>query len=152
MPAYGPASAASAFPAPEVMPRHAGCIAAVTGFSFAGFSPFARARRFAVGYVTFACASPVAAVVLTAGDSGQFRTRRMSAARGEERELSYNIFLDAGRTQIFGDGTGGSVAYVPAPNTSKGTFAIYGEIAEGQTTLRPALYADSVSLTITLAP
>ena len=76
----------------------------------------------------------------------------MTAAGDTPATLSYNIFLDPSHTQIFGDGTGGSVTYRPAPNVTKGGFAIYGEIADGQSHVRVAQYSDTISITINLAP
>jgi len=129
-----------------------GCSATVASFSFANFSPLTHTGRFAQGYVSFDCASPVADIELSAGNSGQFQNRRMTAAQDPRAGLSYNIFLDANCTQVFGDGTGGSSAYVPGPHVSKGGFAIYGEIVDRQPGLLVASYSDASRLMVNLAP
>jgi spore coat protein U-like protein len=134
-----------------VVHRHVGCNATVTAFSFAAYSPLTHMGRFAQGYVSFNCASSVAEVELSAGDSGQFRNRRMTAT-GVLATLLYNVYLDPSHTQVFGDGTGGSSAYMPGPNVARGGFPIYGEIADGQTQARIATYSDTIHITINLAP
>ena len=69
--------------------------------------------------------------------------------------LSYNLYADAGRTSVWGDGTGGSVAVESsvlldvlgwAPTQS---FTVYGRIGAGQTGAVPGSYADTVSVTVT---
>lgn len=129
-----------------------GCSATVSSFSFSSFSPLTHTGRFAQGYVSFNCASAVADIELSSGNSGQFRNRRMTATNDPGAQLSYNIFLDANRTQVFGDGTTGSSVYIPGPNVSKGSFAIYGEIADRQPNLHVATYSDAISITVNLAP
>jgi spore coat protein U-like protein len=129
-----------------------GCSVTVSSFSFSSFSQLAHSGRFAQGYVSFNCASVVADIELSPGKSGQFRNRRMTATNDARAELCYNIYLDASRTQVFGDGTGGSSVYVPGSNVSKGGFPIYGEIADGQPNLPVATYSDATSITVDLAP
>jgi spore coat protein U-like protein len=149
-----PAAAVNGSPATRSKVVHplGGCSATVSAFSFSAFSPSTHAGRVTQGYVSFDCASPVSDIELSAGNSGQFRSRSMSASGEPNVEVSYNIFLDANHTQVFGDGTGGSSAYVPGPNVSKGGFAIYGEIAYGQSHLGVATYTDAIRITVNLVP
>jgi spore coat protein U-like protein len=149
----GPASAGSSIPVARSNVMHPlGCSAAISGVSFPSFSPLTHAGRFAQGYLTFNCPSGVADIELSAGNSGQFRDRRMTSGADPRATLSYNIYLDANHTLVFGDGSAGSSAYVPGANVSKGSVPIYGAIGDGQTNLRVAPYADTISITINMAP
>jgi spore coat protein U-like protein len=66
--------------------------------------------------------------------------------------LSYNIYLDSGLSIVFGDGSGGSSAYLPGANVSRGSFPIYGEIARNSLNLRVSNYSDSLRLTVNMTP
>jgi spore coat protein U-like protein len=70
----------------------------------------------------------------------------MTRAEGEGT-LTYNLYADAGRTQVFGDGTGGSVTvHVSANNTH--VQAIWARILGGQQRVLAGRYTDSVVATI----
>ncbi len=88
-------------------------------------------------------------ISLDAGLSGTFaaRERRM----GTER-LLYNLFLDAARTAVWGDGTGGSgVGPGVVAQGSLGTVAAYvfGRIPPAQDAAA-GLYSDTVRVTFEL--
>jgi spore coat protein U-like protein len=131
---------------------HGGCRTTVTSFSFGSFSPLSHAGRSTQGYVTFSCPSAVADIELSAGDAGQFVVRRKAADHAAPSTLAYNIYLDAGHTVVFGDGSGGSSAYVPSPNVLTGSFPIYGEITGVQQDLPVARYSDSITITVNMVP
>ena len=86
------------------------------------------------------------------GGAASYAPRRLSSGMNT---LSYNLYADAGRTSVWGDGTGGSVAVESsvlldvlgwAPTQS---FTVYGRIGAGQTGAVPGSYADTVSVTVT---
>lgn len=95
-------------------------------------------------YVT----DPVAEIDLSPGNSGEFAARSMTSDRDRQASITYNIYLDAGRTIIFGDGAAGSSAYVPAVGTSQGSFPIYAEIALGQSNVVSSDYSDTLGITV----
>jgi spore coat protein U-like protein len=150
----GPVSAGPNIPVARSGATHplGACSARISSFSFPSFSPLTHQGRFAQGFLTFDCASAVANIELSAGNSGQFRDRRMTAGGDPRATLSYNIYLDPNHTLVFGDGTAGSSTYVPGANVTKGGFPIYGAIGEGQTNLHVAAYSDTISITVNLAP
>jgi spore coat protein U-like protein len=126
----------------------ASCNATMTTFSFGRFSPLTQTGRLAQSFVSFNCPYPVAEIDLSPGISGEFAARSMTSDRDRQASIAYNIYLDAGRTIIFGDGAGGSSAYVPAQGIARGSFPIYAEIALGQSTVVSSDYTDTLSITV----
>ena len=63
--------------------------------------------------------------------------------------LTYNLYLDASRTTIWGDGTGGTQAYSD-PSAKKNqsvTVTIYGRIPAGQD-VSAVSYSNTITATI----
>ncbi len=63
--------------------------------------------------------------------------------------LTYNLYRNAGRTNIWGDGTGGTSVYTRAnpPNDSNVNLTIYGRIP-AQQDVSAGNYSDTVSAVI----
>lgn len=78
----------------------------------------------------------------TTGGAGVFNPRKMSGT------ASYNIYIDAGRTLIWGDGNGGS-NQDPFTNTGTQTWTIteYGRVPATQD-LAPGTYNDSLTVRV----
>jgi spore coat protein U-like protein len=142
----------NALPRASLMHSLGACSITVSPFSFSNFSPTTQSGRFAQGTITFNCPAGVASIALSSGNSNQFRTREMVASSDPRSTLSYNIYLDSGLSIVFGDGSGGSAAYLPAANASRGSFPIYGEIARNNLNLRISNYSDSLRLTVNMTP
>ncbi len=84
-------------------------------------------------------------VELSAGSSQNF-ARRTQVSGGDM--LSYNIYADAGLTQIAGDGSSGTRALVLEDNGSGGTeVTLYGAIDPRQFA-PPGVYFDTVYVTL----
>jgi len=67
--------------------------------------------------------------------------------RGVNR-LNYNLFLDAGLTQIWGDGTGGTSTYsATAVNGVRVAVTVFGSILAGQD-VTVGRYRDTIRATI----
>jgi spore coat protein U-like protein len=66
---------------------------------------------------------------------------------GGSGSLRYNLFVDAARTQVLGDGTGGSTHM---NLTIRGTLtqAFWGRIPAGQSTVATGFYSDTLIATI----
>jgi len=145
VPAPATASSAAHLPA---RPLTGSCRATITGFSFGIFSPLTQTGRLAQSFVTFNCPSTVAEIDLSSGTSGEFESRSMTSNRDGQAAIAYNIYLDAARTVVFGDGAAGSSAYVPGSGVSQGSFPIYAEIAPGQSHVVASGYSDTLSISI----
>ncbi len=83
-------------------------------------------------------------VKLDAGQNsgGSFSPRQMDS---EGNRLSYNIYTDSKQTEIWGDGTAGTVAQFSKKKKTK--FKYYSSIPPGQN-LQSGLYADMVIITV----
>lgn len=101
------------------------------------------------GSITFDCTGVLPAdavrIDLDAGGAASFTPRRLIAG---VVALAYNLYLDAARTVVWGDGTGGSSAYGPVhPAEGSTTLTIYGRIPAGQH-VAAGSYSDTVTVTL----
>jgi len=124
-------------------------VVSVSPVSFPTYDIFRVPPTDAQGAVTYSCSGVgqrTVTIDLSAGGAGRFDPRLLRAA-GDA--LAYNLFLDAGRGTIWGDGTGGTSRYGPfqPPNNSPVVVPIFGRIPAGQN-VTPGSYADSVLLTL----
>lgn len=81
------------------------------------------------------------------GAGATMALRRMTRSGGSET-MAYALYRDAGRTQVWGDGTGGSNSVA---NTGTGlvqTTTIYGSVP-AQNAPKPGSYADTITVTVT---
>ena len=118
--------------------------------AFGAYDVFSGTPDDAIGSVTFRCNGPAGAVVtidLSSGGSGTYSPRRMTRAGVET--LDYNLHLDATRTQIWGDATGGTLHYGPtvSPRNTDVLINIYGRIPTGQDK-SAGTYTDTIVATI----
>jgi spore coat protein U-like protein len=129
------------------------CTIAATPVSFGSYNVFAAVATDSTGSLTFRCSGTgnsgnniSISIALGRGSSGSFTPRAMVLANGA---LAYNLYQDAARTTIWGDGTGGTRAYVTgtAPRNRDTTVTIYGRIP-AQQDVSAGSYADTVTATI----
>lgn len=92
------------------------------------------------------------AISLSAGVSGSFVQRHLRAGNSV---LGYNLFTDATRTQVWGDGSGGSAIVAGTLLVNPGNYVIneavhpiYGRIPARQSADSGA-YADQILVTVT---
>jgi spore coat protein U-like protein len=101
------------------------------------------------GTVTVTCnpAKPrLVTVTLSAGQSGTFASRQMSAGPGDR--LLYNIFTDSSFTTVFGDGNGGSRSLTNSViKNVPWVITYYGRMPAGQD-VAAGLYGDRLVLTV----
>lgn len=91
-------------------------------------------------------------IALSAGSSGSFAPRRL---RSGPATLDYNLFSDAGRSAVWGDGTSGSVLVAGTLLVNPGNFVlneavhpIYGRVPPQQSADSGA-YGDQILVTVT---
>jgi spore coat protein U-like protein len=125
-------------------------IVSVVGVALGGYDVFASSPLDTAGNITFHCtsvgANDVIYIHLSRGGSSTFVPRRM--AKGGSL-LEYNLFLDAARTQVWGDGTGGTSRYgpiKPAEGTNT-TLTIYGR-APARQNVGVGAYTDAIVVTL----
>lgn len=122
-------------------------INSVTGLNFGTYSAASPSASDATGQMIFVCTNVQGAITirLSAGSAGRFTPRQMGSGRGR---LDYNLYIDAARTQIWGDGTGGSSLRTLVPlNNAATTLEIFGRIPPRQ--FVPAgIYSDTILITL----
>jgi len=82
------------------------CTVSAVGLAFGTYDLFATAPLDVTGSVEFRCNEPTGMrIQFSPGSSGTFWPRTM---RNGAASLEYNVYTSAGRTQVWGDGTGGT--------------------------------------------
>jgi spore coat protein U-like protein len=137
----------AAFLLPPAIARAAPpCGVTVSGdLLFGTYDVFSTAPLDTTATVRLTCPAARAPQVLIAkGNSSSFLARELWS--GSE-VLRYNLFLDPGRTQVWGDGTEGTAFFAPPKGNAQAT--IYARIPAGQD---PAAgtYSDTLVITVFL--
>lgn len=130
--------------------RAASCtISSISGVSFGGYNIFSAVPLDSVGSITYRCddvgVADTILIQLSRGNASSYAPRTLLQG---SYELDYNLYLDAARTTIWGDGTDGSSQYGPVnpPNATQTTVNVYGRIPAGQNA-RAGAYSDTVIVT-----
>ena len=138
--------------APRADPKRGSCTIETRPLSFGNFDPEAGANLDAVAQVIYTCDNQAKKIriEMTTGQANQFSPRRMTAGTGLDF-LDYNIYLDATRQTIWGQGAYGTDVYY-VNNPPNGTSVIvpaYGRIP-GRQTLSPApgQYIDALTVRV----
>jgi spore coat protein U-like protein len=138
----------------------ADCSVTTSGLAFGVYDPTISTPDDSTGSVTVTCnytggsASGVSyTIAFSSGNSGSFSQRRLVAGT---LQLGYNLFSDAGRTVVLGNGTGGTSVFTGGftvgpgvgNGTRTGTHTVYGRIPALQA-VEPGNYADPIIVTLT---
>lgn len=120
------------------------CTVTATGLNFGSYRGNAAAVAY-TGTVRVLCASGTAtfSIALTGGLSGRITARQ--AEFGAAR-LNYQLYTNAAHTQVWGDGTEGSV--VGPITASSAVVTVYGLVFAGQKA-PPGSYTDAVQAILT---
>lgn len=123
------------------------CTVSTVPVAFGSYVPSLGTPTDGVGTININCDKAPASnpISISAGRSGSFTSRTMSNGKSN---LSYNLYTSAARTQVWGDGTGGSAKVSYGGGGAK-TFAItvYGRITALQN-VTAGSYSDSLLVTI----
>jgi len=128
------------------------CTVSTTPVSFGNYNVFAATALDTTGTVALFCNNPEkkpmpVTVTISSGGAGSFNPRQMQIAGGADR-MNYYLFLDASRTMIWGDGTGGTSTFVTTiVKTAPLNTTIYGRIPARQN-LRAGAYGDNLVVTV----
>lgn len=135
-------------------PAHAGTIASCTvtavGVAFGTYTPLQAAPLNMNGTVDISCTGVTGrnavTIDLSTGNSNSYVTRKLTTGA---TTLNYNLYFDAAYTQVWGNGTGGSVeggATIRrrAPTAS---LPVYGAVAAGQDPT-PGAYGDTILISV----
>jgi spore coat protein U-like protein len=125
------------------------CTISTTPVNFGAYDPVAANATTplnAIGNITVTCTKGAAAKVgLNAGGNAQGATRRMTATAAEF--LTYELYKDAGRTQVWGNTETDGLDIVAAPSRDPRTFTAYGSVAAAQDAT-VGNYTDTVVATV----
>ncbi|WP_305906963.1 spore coat U domain-containing protein [Methylomarinum sp. Ch1-1] len=118
--------------------------------AFGSFSPLTGNTVDSTGTITVTCILQLSSytIALSPGGSGTYNPRSMTSGGNT---LEYNLYTDAGYSQIWGDGTGGSVS-VDGGSALLGSrnHTVYGRIPlSTQRGASVGSYSDSITVTIT---
>lgn len=117
--------------------------------AFGGYDVYAAAPTDAAGTITLRCLVSLSVTVdLSAGNSSSYATRQLKPALPATTPLAYNLYLDAARTQIWGNGTNGTAHLGPALVVlSVWSIPIYGRIPAKQD-VAAGSYTDTITVTL----
>jgi spore coat protein U-like protein len=135
-----------------VMPTtsaQAACSLSGAAIAFGTFDPINITNLDSAGSVIYRCAGSDRNITITLSRGGgtSYATRRM--VNGSE-QLFYNLYRDAARTIIWGDGTGGTQAYTignPQNNNQDITVPMFGRVPAGQN-VSVGNYNDTITVTL----
>lgn len=137
------------------------CAVSATGAAFGTYDPLSAAPSVTTATVTMSCTllSPPAAFIpysigLSTGSSGSYAARQLVNSSVPAERIAYNLYRNAAYTQVWGDGSGGTVTVTgllrvrPARPTDSNMHTVYGRAAGGQD-VRVGNYADVITVTVT---
>ena len=117
---------------------------------FGAYSPFAVGHTDSVSTLLYRCPPGQSVrISLDRGLTGTFAAREL---RQGAEVLLYNLFLDAARTVVWGDGTGGSSTGPGTARPGAGgttTAYVFGRVPSGQDAVAGA-FADTIRVTFEL--
>ena len=121
------------------------CTISVVSVNFGAYDPNVSTPDDSAGSVTLDCHKnqKSASVSITAGGSGSFAERRMT---GGGSNLDYNLYTNASRTIVWGNGTSGTATVSVGAGST--TLPIYGRITARQN-VRAGSYSDATVVTVT---
>lgn len=129
------------------------CIVALTSVAFGTYDRMSPGATDTVGNLSISCvtanpADSTFTVALSTGSSGDANARTMLKGASA---LHYNLYIDAARTVVWGDDSGGGQSITssfPAASRAAKMFNIYGRIFALQNVV-PGPYRDSITVTVT---
>ena len=130
---------------------HAACNVSGVNIGFGGYDPLSVAPSTSVGSITVTCdQSPPPTVTIQLGPSatnGGFAPRELRLAGGSD-VLNYNLYIDPGGLQVWGDGSPGTAVLTRrVQKNNPWTATVYARIPAAQD-VTVGSYADALSITI----
>jgi spore coat protein U-like protein len=124
------------------------CTVSTTSINFGSYDVYDTAPNDSTGSIILNCSGGAKDVVveIDRGGASSFGSRRM--VNGSEH-LAYNLYLNASRTIVWGDGTGGTQANDVGnpPNNDDVILTVFARIPAGQD-VSSGSYSDNVTVTV----
>ena len=132
------------------------CSLSATTTAFGIYAPASASPNDTTGTITVTCSADVASLPITytlalsAGGSGSYATRLMSAGAAT---LQYQLYADAARTSVWGDGTAGTGTVsggftLSVINSVSAQHTVYGRMPPLQSSAVAGTYSDLVVVTL----
>lgn len=131
------------------------CLVTSLPVSFGVYDPLSVSALNGTGQIDVTCTlllgssdSVAYSIQLSTGGAGSYSPRQMN---GVGSPLNYNLYRDASRTLVWGDGSGGTVtgsdSYTLGLVPELRSYVVYGRIDSGQGSAA-GVYADAVLVTL----
>ena len=127
----------------------ANCTVSTTALGFGSVDTLSGSNVDGAGSLSVTCTNGTtwtAAAGVGAGTGATFVSRRLTAGANL---LNYNLFTTAGRTIVWGDGTGATATLAGTGTGTVQSVSVYGRVGSGQTSVPAGSYADTVAVTVT---
>jgi spore coat protein U-like protein len=128
-------------------PAEGACSLSATGVAFGAYDVFAPAPTDSTGTVVLDCDPNEKDITITLSPgTGTYASRTL---RQGAETLGYNLYLDAARTTVWGDGSAGtSTVFIKNPRPNRPTeVTIFGRIPAAQD-VSVGAYADTIIVTV----
>ena len=117
------------------------CTVSPQGVSFGAYDTLGAAPLDGVGNINVSCDAPVSFTVSLSAGGGSYEQRLMA---GGASQLGYNLYTDATRTAVWGDGIGSGNVSATGENVD---LSVYGRIPARQNVPASA-YSDMIIVTV----
>jgi len=127
----------------------ANCTVSANPVAFGSVDTLSASPVDGTGSVSVTCTNGTgwtAAADVGGGSGASFATRRMTFSGNT---LNYTLYRDAGRSQVWGDGTGATFTVANTGSGAAQSFTVYGRIPGSQSSAPAGGYNDTVNVTIT---
>jgi len=125
------------------------CDLTLTPVNFGAYNMFSAFPLNVTSAIDIACSEPATTYIVMLGPSQNsmgFRPRVMRPEVGMGT-LTYNLYADAARTLIWGDGSAGTITRSATSNQAIQHYNVFGRISAGQTVV-PGQYGDQIIVTV----
>ncbi len=129
------------------------CAVASGGVAFGAYNTLDHGSNDTIGQVTVFCSGTQGETVSFTLSLATIPLRKVCRRlKSREQSLRYELYLDTGRTQMWGDGTAGTSVIKDSMVLSNGhvsqNYAVYGRMPGGQSEAGSGAYTDVVVLNL----
>jgi len=125
-------------------PASFACTVASSTQSFGVINPLIDGQRDSTAGVSVGCPTLTSYTLSLSAGSGTYNQRTLLSG---SRTLNYNLYIDAQRTQIWGDGSGATWTVPGSADSTSTLHTIYGSVP-AQPFAVPGTYSDTVVITV----
>lgn len=119
----------------------AGCTASSAGVAFGSYDTLSDAPLDGAGTISINCDVSTSFTVALSSGSGSSEERQMAAGTSQ---LSYNLYTDATRVVVWGDGVSGSTVSATGDAVN---LTVYGRVPPLQNVVAD-VYSDTITITV----